>query len=175
MEEGPRKGEFLFTAQTVRAAPRFFRGIEELPLTPSMPFATWTDMSRQITGPLIPAWLVQAMPEPLLRTWLDTPAWKVLLMILVDGIAILLAILLYRSLRRIEPTDRLNRLRGIAGFWFGNPVSHCRKRSAAEGWGRPLRPPLCMNRQWCVGRTDGAPNCRLRTRCWVDGTTLPGS
>jgi len=110
IEEGPRKGEFLFGADTVRAAPRFFRGIEDRPLTPRMPFDTWTDMSRQITGPLIPAWLVQAVPKPLMSTWLDTPAWKVLLMISVYAVALLLAILLHRLLRRIEPADRLNRL-----------------------------------------------------------------
>lgn len=110
IQVGPREGEFLFTADTVRAAPRFFSGIEDLPLTPSQPFDSWTVMSQQITGHMIPDWLVQAMPSPLLGLWLDTPAWKVLLMGLVHVLAILLAILLIRALKRIEPESRLQRL-----------------------------------------------------------------
>ena len=36
-DEGPREGEFLFSERTVMVAPRFYKGIEDLPLQTSYP------------------------------------------------------------------------------------------------------------------------------------------
>lgn len=115
VREGPRAGEFLFTAGTLRAIPRFLSGIAHLPLDPPMPFERWTEMSRQLTGPLIPGWLASAMPEALRGAWLDTPAWKVLPTALLYLAAALLALALYRLLRRHKPDHRLGMLlaRGV--------------------------------------------------------------
>jgi MscS family membrane protein len=103
IETGPRKGEYLFTGQTVLAAPRFLSGISERQLTPRMPFSSWTDMSRQITGPLVPAWLERAIPDQLKPLWLDTPAWKILLMFAINVVAVILALLLHKVLKLLAP------------------------------------------------------------------------
>ena len=110
VEAGPRQGEFLFNARTVQDAPRFLSGIADQPLTPRMPFKSWTAMSREITGPLIPSGLAQAVPVSLRALWMDTPAWKVVLTILVYALVALLILLLFLLLRWIEPKDRLSRL-----------------------------------------------------------------
>ncbi len=110
IQEGARQGEFLFSARTVHDAPRFLRGIVDRPLTPKMPFDTWTDMSKQITGPLIPMWIARPLPVSLHAFWLDTPAWKVVLMILVDVIVVVGVGLLTWGVRRIAPQDRLGAL-----------------------------------------------------------------
>lgn len=110
IEEGPRQGEYLFSARTVQDAPRFLRGVAEQPLTPRMPFDTWTGMSRQITGPLIPAWVAEIVPTTLHAFWMGTPAWKIVLMILVYVAALILFLLLYRMLQLLAVEDRLGRV-----------------------------------------------------------------
>ena len=54
-DEGVREGEFLFSERTVKAAPRFYRGIEDLPLKTSLPIISWNRALPQMTGPMIPA------------------------------------------------------------------------------------------------------------------------
>lgn len=77
METGVREGEFLFSERTIRAAPRFYRSIEFLPLRSPLPIESWSREIRQITGPLIPASLVAFVPESWQRSVLDTPLWKI--------------------------------------------------------------------------------------------------
>jgi MscS family membrane protein len=116
VRDGPRAGEFLFTPQTVRDAQRFFRGIDDLPLQPRMPFGSWIEANREVTGPLIPSALVRAVPDRLHGLWMDTPAWKVLLTILVYWATGLALVFLFRVLRRHEPENRLMQqlLRSVA-------------------------------------------------------------
>jgi MscS family membrane protein len=65
IDEGPREGEFLFNGRTVRVAPRFYRGIEDLPLRSDLGIRSYSASLPQITGPLIPAAVVRAMPRSL--------------------------------------------------------------------------------------------------------------
>ena len=83
MEDGPRQGEFLFAADTVQVAPRFFRAVRALPLRSSLDAESFTAFFPQLTGPAVPPSLVRAIPAPMKRLWLDTPAWKVVTLILV--------------------------------------------------------------------------------------------
>ena len=78
VDDGPREGEFLFSARTVEVAPQFLRRIRHLPLQTSLGFDSWTDAMAQIHGPMIPAGLVFALPDSLKQSWLDTPIWKIL-------------------------------------------------------------------------------------------------
>lgn len=82
IEGGPRQGEFVFSETTVVAAPRFYRSIAHVPLIDPTHLRSWTRTWPQLTGPLIPASFVKAMPRELQQTWYDTPLWKVLFVVL---------------------------------------------------------------------------------------------
>jgi MscS family membrane protein len=111
IEEGPRAGEFLFSAQTVDTAPRFYRGIAGLPLRSSLPIESWISEVRQLTGPMIPAVLVAAVPDFMKQPVLGTPIWKILAVILV----VLLAVLVLAFLHRVIAASRPGRKR--AALW----------------------------------------------------------
>jgi MscS family membrane protein len=108
--EGPREGEFLFNARSVDVAPRFYRGIEDLPLSSGLGITSWNATMPQITGPLIPYAVVLAMPGSLASLWLDTPVWKVIATISIALISLLLLLLLHRWLSRTEPDSRIGAL-----------------------------------------------------------------
>lgn len=130
IDEGSRKGEFLFNAETVRVAPRFYRAVENLPLRSRLGIRSWHTTLPQTAGPLIPAAVVSAMPGSLRSLWLETPIWKVIATILVWLITMLLLALLHRWLSRAEPDTRI----GALSWRLIRPLSFM----AAVGWLIPL-------------------------------------
>ncbi len=111
LNEGARQGEFLFSQLTVSVAPRFFQSLEDLPLRSRPDFDSWNAMDREITGPLIPIWLVNAVPDNMHGLWLDTPAWKLVLVSILAAVVLIVAVVIFRILRRIRPQTNLGRLR----------------------------------------------------------------
>jgi MscS family membrane protein len=105
--EGLRDGEFLFSEATIPAAPRFYRGIESLPLRSSLEIESWSRFIPQLTGPMIPLGVVRAMPDGLKRLWLDTPIWKVLAVLIVTSFSAVVIVLLHRIINRGETNNRL--------------------------------------------------------------------
>ena len=91
--EGDREGEFLFNGRTVRVAPRYFQSIKDLPLQTELGIQSWARSIPQLTGPIVPAAFVQALPTSLRTLWLDTPRWKVgaIVLIAIAAIALLAA------------------------------------------------------------------------------------
>ncbi|WP_146348400.1 mechanosensitive ion channel family protein [Phaeobacter marinintestinus] len=79
--QGDRAGEYLFSADTVQSAPRFLAGLRKLPLRSSVSLKSWVSTGRQLAGPWIPTSVIERMPDILTRTVLDTPAWKILLVL----------------------------------------------------------------------------------------------
>jgi MscS family membrane protein len=65
IDEGPRAGEFLFSARTVAMAPSFYQRIRHLPLQRPSPVEYWTETLPQLHGPMIPITLVEALPDSL--------------------------------------------------------------------------------------------------------------
>ena len=106
-DEGVREGEFLFSERTVKAAPRFYRGIEDLPLQTSLPIISWHRALAQITGPMIPAAVLRFVPQSLRDFWLDTPKWKIIAVILVSALAALLLYVFHRAINRRETDNRV--------------------------------------------------------------------
>ena len=105
--DGARAGEFLFGDQTVQVARRFYRGIESLPLRSSLPIDSWIQFIPQITGPLIPAALVPALPDILKKKIYDTPVWKIVAVIVISFAAGLLLIGWHRAVSRHNPRSRI--------------------------------------------------------------------
>jgi MscS family membrane protein len=106
-DEGPREGEFLFSERTVKAAPRFYRGIEDLPLQTSLPIISWNRALPQITGPMIPAAVLRNVPQSLRDFWLDTPKWKIIAVVLVSVLATLLLFVFHRAINRRQIDNRV--------------------------------------------------------------------
>jgi MscS family membrane protein len=107
VDQGPREGEFLFDKGTVRAASRFYRSIEDLPLQTTLPIPSWTLIVPQITGPMIPAAVLRHVPESMLGFWLDTPKWKVIAVILVSVFAALLLFFFHVTINHSETDSRI--------------------------------------------------------------------
>jgi MscS family membrane protein len=107
IDTGLREGDFLFNANTVRVAPRFFRGIKSKPLNSSLGIKSWHQVLLETTGPMIPAWLVRAIPDSLKGTWYGTPVWKVLVVLLIYLLAGLLIGLLNRFVSRKATNKRI--------------------------------------------------------------------
>lgn len=110
MAEGPRSGEFLFSERTVQVAPRFYRGIQNLPLQSSLPIESWTNALPQIAGPIFPAALISALPDSLKASYLDTPVWKIFAVVLISLIAALMLILWHRVVAQRNAGSRIARL-----------------------------------------------------------------
>ena len=110
INEGPREGEFLFSERTVRSAPRFFDGIKAIPLRSGLGIESWRYALLQASGPMIPAWLVDAIPDRLKATWQGTPIWKVLSVLLISVLSVLLIRLVYRFAAGKEADKRIQAL-----------------------------------------------------------------
>jgi MscS family membrane protein len=106
--EGPREGEFLFSERTVRVAPRFYRGIQSSPLQSRLGIKSWSRVIPQISGPMVPAGVLAVMPDGLKSTWLDTPRWKVLAVLVLIILSALLVVFLHRAINRGETDNRLS-------------------------------------------------------------------
>lgn len=107
IEEGPREGEFLFSQRSVAIAPGYYERIKHLPLRSSIGIDSWNDMVPQLHGALIPDGFVSALPDNLKELWLDTPIWKIALVVFVGLLTIALMILWYRFLARYAPESRM--------------------------------------------------------------------
>lgn len=101
METGPREGEFLFSERTIRAAPRFYRSIEFLPLRSALPIESWSTEIRQVTGPMIPARFVALVPESWQSSVLDTPLWKIATVGVLTVAAAVVLVAWHRAVRRM--------------------------------------------------------------------------
>ncbi|MBJ3776423.1 mechanosensitive ion channel family protein [Acuticoccus mangrovi] len=88
LDDGPRQGEFLFSATTVRAAPRFASALSDVEMESDLAFSTWSRGWPQVTGPLIPADFVRGMSGDVRILWHGTPVWKVATVLAAMGAAL---------------------------------------------------------------------------------------
>jgi MscS family membrane protein len=102
VQTGNRTGEFLFSADTISLAPRFYGWIEDLPLRSALPIKSWTLEVRQVTGPMIPAAFISAIPSSLQTMLLGEPMWKIIAVAAISVLALLLLIGLYRIVNRFS-------------------------------------------------------------------------
>ena len=118
ISEGPDSGQFLFGPQTVRDAPAFFQTVKHRPLRSGLNIESWHSSMRQLAGPMIPATVVAGLPEPLKRSVLGTPIWKVALVLL----ACLLTGFALRLLHWLV-SERTQALEGKSWLALLNPVA----------------------------------------------------
>ena len=87
IEQGPRAGEFLFSADTVARAKEFYELAQGLPYVRPMPVEKFYETSRQITGWMIPPNLIQALPDWAQTFVLGQMLWKWFAILLLFGLA----------------------------------------------------------------------------------------
>ena len=102
--KGPRAGEYLFSADTVRRARSFYESARALPYRRPMPEGNLVTAQERFTGWLIPSAWVDALP-----TWANTPiwgqvAWKWIAVLALFGLAVVAVLAVYRLGRR-RPWD----------------------------------------------------------------------
>jgi MscS family membrane protein len=92
-EEGPRKGEFLFTPETVSRARSFYDQISHLPYKDGTVLEDGYNLYLQSPGPSVPVSWVLNMPSWLKVLVLGQPVWKwvaslVILLLVLAGLAL---------------------------------------------------------------------------------------
>jgi MscS family membrane protein len=75
---GPRAGRFLFDPDTVARSREFYSVLKHFPLRVPALIPSWRERQIQIHGWMIPESVINAIPAPLKRPFLDTPIWKIL-------------------------------------------------------------------------------------------------
>ena len=87
MDDGPREGEFLFSSNSSKIAPRFLREIALQ--SPGRLDDLWSTRMLGISGPIIPGAIVNNLPDALKGIVWGTPAWKIVLSVISVAAAIL--------------------------------------------------------------------------------------
>jgi MscS family membrane protein len=112
--EGPKKGHFVFDAETVARAGEFYSLTKHLPLRVSSQLRSLREAQIQLHGCMVPANFVNALPDQLKRPVLDTPLWKVIttlaVILLLAGALLLLRQLTEPPPEEYSPASYLRRL-----------------------------------------------------------------
>ena len=79
IEDGPRAGEYLFSADTVARLAEFHERIISYPVIWDSQFDNWGEELMAWTGPLFPERRLESLPGSLTRPVLGTLVWKIAL------------------------------------------------------------------------------------------------
>ncbi len=107
VKEGNRKGDWIFSAETVRKTAAFYQSVEHLPYKKDAVVGLINNstgiLDRYIayTGPIVPVNLTNAIPDWLRVKVLETPLWKYLATGLILLILLVLGVLLHKITRFI--------------------------------------------------------------------------
>jgi MscS family membrane protein len=96
IQDGPRAGQFLFSADTVARAGSFFERIRALPYTRPVPLKGFYERRLESGGWLVPPSWIQAMPAWVRAPLAGQSGWKWIALALVLGIFCMLLRLAYR-------------------------------------------------------------------------------
>ena len=102
--EGPRAGEFLFSSDTVKQAPRLYRLSRELPYLRPMPIENVYQLNEQFTGWMIPLRWVETLPAWTKVSIHGQALWKWFTLLLLVALALVVVIAVLRWARR-KPAD----------------------------------------------------------------------
>lgn len=86
IDTGPREGEYLFSANSSKIAPRYLREIAIE--TPERLGDLWSTRFLQISGPWIPAAFDASLPDWAKDLYWGTPLWKIVSSILLLGLVL---------------------------------------------------------------------------------------
>lgn len=112
VDEGPQAGEYLFSPDTVNRAREFYQMIHEQPYLRPVPVKNLSRTQQLLTGWMIPLAWVEALPEWANTLILEQVLWKWFSLLLQFGLALGLAIAIFRWTRRRS--------------WDGSPSAYLR-------------------------------------------------
>lgn len=104
VDEGPRAGEFLFSADTVKRARRFYEAVSELPHRHPMPVPDVYKAHQRLAGWMVPPAWIEALPRWAGKPVLGQVLWKWVALVLLFGVALWLVVGIFR-LARLRPRD----------------------------------------------------------------------
>jgi len=96
IDEGPRSGDYVFSADTVSRLPGWREDVAGLALNDGVEIRNWVQEEAEFTGHLVPRSLIDALPDGFDRDFLGSPLWK----FIVDGIVLGLIAVTVGSWRR---------------------------------------------------------------------------
>jgi len=99
VEEGPPRGEYLFTAETVRRLKRFYERVEHLPYKPGSSEGAYRDYVLA-AGWMIPGSFIRPLPPFFKVDLFEQAVWQWLAMLLVIALAVAFAVLILRWTRK---------------------------------------------------------------------------
>jgi MscS family membrane protein len=99
VEEGPRQGEYLFTADTVDRLKSFYERVEHLPYKPGSSVGAYEDYILG-SGWMIPGSLIHALPQFFKTKFYEQAIWQWLGMLLVLSVGVAIAMLVFHWTRR---------------------------------------------------------------------------
>ena len=99
VEEGPRKGEYLFTAETVNKLKNFYERSVHLPYKPGSSVRIYGEYTLG-AGWMIPGHFIQSLPKFFKAKFLDQAVWQWLSMLLVTALGIGIVMVVFRWTRR---------------------------------------------------------------------------
>ncbi len=74
--DGPRKGEFLFTPETINRAEAFYRKVQHLPYRVPVPLEHAAELREYMPGWMIPIAAVERLPDWMLKVIFGQAVWK---------------------------------------------------------------------------------------------------
>lgn len=78
VEDGPNTGDYLITGESISNLAGYYDRVHALPLQIPRQYVSFHKEHISATGPLIPGWITDRVPEALKVAYLDTPVWKII-------------------------------------------------------------------------------------------------
>ncbi|MFC7477736.1 mechanosensitive ion channel family protein [Dankookia sp. GCM10030260] len=92
LADGPRAGDYVFSAETVARLPLFHAQAEGMPRLRQSPLGEWTTAQQRFVGPWLARLRLETLPAAAWVPLLGTSAWKLLAMVIL-GLMILASVL----------------------------------------------------------------------------------
>jgi MscS family membrane protein len=115
VEEGPRAGEWLFTAGTVERAKEFYRRTRVLPLKPGAEIEDGYELYVSIPGWMIPLAWVEALPGWAKEVYFEQAVWQWALVTVLLAITVGAGFQAVRWSRRAPPGEKAPTRRALVG------------------------------------------------------------
>ncbi len=116
IEEGPRKGEFLFSSGTVARVREFYDQVEHLPYKPGASVDAYEDYIFG-AGPWIPQRLIHSLPGWAKSGFYDQALWQWLGFLVTLFIAVLIVVLVFRWTRSPRTEEEKTDVEATVSRW----------------------------------------------------------
>jgi len=113
--EGPRAGEWLFTPETIKRIPEFYRQTRHLPVKPGAVIEDGYRLYLGLTGWMIPSAWLAALPDGAHEVYYEQTLWQWVLLGLVLVLGSFLAWTVIRWSRRVKDGRNPSARRELAG------------------------------------------------------------